>query len=547
MTSVKEKRLNIIFYSALAVLVLLAVYLCVISVKMHKGEYVNAIWEKPRALVLRSVPRNLRGSYYLQQKDKGDCKTFTGNIMVAVVQLSDDAGKWDETSTAELKTALAAETQQIIAGAAGYGVDVTIDYQYYSATLTGDICKADLTYDWQTPALKQVGLPALNKVNRYLKKKYSADNAMVAFVLNKQGRSLATQGNHEYMVLFAQGDGLGLQHEMSHTFGAMDFYFPKAVRELATNYLPESIMDSGESVDPLTAYLIGWTNTVDDAALQFLQETIGYSRKFIKEEQKKLEITGFGTRETESGVYTGEMLCGECHGFGTLQYYNGSWYAGNWEYGRRIGKGTGKTVYKNGDTYEGEYLNGKRHGKGKFTYHSGSVYEGEFVDNKFHGTGVFKFYDGRIYTGEWKENKLTGTGKFEYVSGAVYEGEFLDGLREGTGTYYYISGAVYTGQWSKDEANGFGTMQYADGSWYSGNWADGKKTGPGKAKLVQSSGVYEGEVLDGKQHGQGTYVWTNGETYVGQWTEGKITGYGTVTKPNGSVTTGYWLDGVFQY
>lgn len=547
MTSVKEKRLSAILYSVLAVLVLLAVYLCVISVKLTKGEYVNAIWEKPRALVLSSVPRDLRGSYYLQQKDKGDCRTLTGNIAVAVVQISDDAGQWDETSTAELKEALAAETQDIIAEAASHSVEVSIEFHYYNATLTGDICKGDLTHEWQTPALKQAGLPALRKVNRYLKKEYSADNALVAFALNKQGRSLATQGNHEYLVLFAQKDSLSFQHELSHVFGAVDFYFPEEVKTIAETHLAESVMNSGDIVDPLTAYLIGWTDTVDDSACRFLQETIGFSREYIKEEQKKQEITGYGTREFETGVYTGEMLCGECHGPGTMQYHNGGWYTGQWDYGRMIGYGTGKHIYKSGDIYEGEFLDGKRHGTGKIVYASGDVYEGEFAQNKRHGTGAVQYTDGRSYTGEWKDGQISGTGKFVYASGATYEGEFLEGLRDGTGTYYYVSGAVYTGQWTKDKINGIGIMQYSDGGWYSGPWTNGEKTGQGKAKMVQSSGVYEGEVLEGKQHGQGTYVWTNGETYEGQWTEGKITGYGTVTKPDGSVTTGYWLDGVFQY
>lgn len=547
MTSVKEKRLNIILYCVLTVLILIAAYLGVLLVKQSRGEYVNAIWEKPRALVLKSVPRNLRGSYYLQQKDKGDCKALVGDIAIAVVLLSDDVGQWDEDSTAELKEGLAIETQDIVDEAADYGVETSLTFHYYSATLSGDICKGDLTQDWQDPALKKAGLPALKKVNKYLRKKYSADEALVAFVLNKQGRSLATQGNHEYMLLFAQGEGLSLQHELSHVFGASDFYFPKEVKAIAAEHLPESVMNTGELADPLTAYLIGWTDTVDDNGLQFLQKTIGFSREYIKEEQKKQEITGYGTREFESGVYTGEMLCGEWHGSGTIQYYDGGWYIGTWEYGRMVGKGTGKHIYKNGITYEGEFLNGKPHGKGKITYTSGSVYEGDFVENKCHGTGTIRYADGHTYTGEWKEGQITGTGKLVYKNGDTYEGEFLEGLRDGTGTCHYSNGAVYTGQWTKNKFNGSGTMQYADGGWYSGPWTDGVKTGQGKAKMVQSTGVYEGEVLDGKQHGQGTYVWTNGETYVGQWTEGKITGYGTVTKPNGSVTTGYWLDGVLQH
>ena len=43
-----------------------------------------------------------------------------------------------------------------------------------------------------------------------------------------------------------------------------------------------------------------------------------------------------------------------------------------------------------GETYEGEWLNGKLHGRGIWTCsRSGERYEGDWVDGKKHGRGIF--------------------------------------------------------------------------------------------------------------------------------------------------------------
>lgn len=39
--------------------------------------------------------------------------------------------------------------------------------------------------------------------------------------------------------------------------------------------------------------------------------------------------------------------------------------------------------YKNGEKYEGEVLNGKRHGYGKFRFKTGTVVKGIWVNDEF--------------------------------------------------------------------------------------------------------------------------------------------------------------------
>ena len=53
--------------------------------------------------------------------------------------------------------------------------------------------------------------------------------------------------------------------------------------------------------------------------------------------------------------------------FGHLKY--------NWS---KVKQGTGKYTYAfNGQTYEGQFVNGIKRGDGKITYPSGKIYEGK--------------------------------------------------------------------------------------------------------------------------------------------------------------------------
>ena len=44
-------------------------------------------------------------------------------------------------------------------------------------------------------------------------------------------------------------------------------------------------------------------------------------------------------------------------------------------------------TYGNGDVYEGNWKDGKKNGKGKYTYTDGTVYEGDWKDGSKNGKG----------------------------------------------------------------------------------------------------------------------------------------------------------------
>ena len=73
-----------------------------------------------------------------------------------------------------------------------------------------------------------------------------------------------------------------------------------------------------------------------------------------------------------------------------------------------------------GDVYQGDMKDGKRHGWGIYTFHGGDVYEGQFRNNLRHGKGTMRYYDLVEYRGTWRNNlrhgfagqMVPGTGAF---------------------------------------------------------------------------------------------------------------------------------------
>ena len=57
--------------------------------------------------------------------------------------------------------------------------------------------------------------------------------------------------------------------------------------------------------------------------------------------------------------------------------------------------------------YEGETKNGKRHGKGVFTFKNGDRYDGDFVDDIMTGRGIVTTKDGSKFEGEVRQRMIT--------------------------------------------------------------------------------------------------------------------------------------------
>ena len=62
--------------------------------------------------------------------------------------------------------------------------------------------------------------------------------------------------------------------------------------------------------------------------------------------------------------------------------------------------GTGKAVFRGGNSYSGEWSNGVMHGKGIYTWIDGTIYDGDFDKNEMTGKGTYTWSDGSTYVGD---------------------------------------------------------------------------------------------------------------------------------------------------
>ncbi len=475
-----------------------------------------------------NLPSALKNNVYLNARDQGISATFTGKILITTVFVSDKNTDWTKAEMNKIKSGHKTMTDAIYAEAKDWGVDLELTLEYRTASVTQDLATAAHT-DWYKSALKSAGLTETASTD--LENDRKVKEAPVLFYLDLTGRAFAVPAQSkvsrtEYAVFYSGDSGAAnYRHEVYHLFGAKDYYYPDAVEALGVKYFPKSVMLSAAAdaeTDPLTAYLIGWTDTLSADAKTFLQETNWITTDYLKDEHDKETYTGYVKDwKMGKGTYTGYLVDGVQQGQGTMIWEDGRKYTGQWDYGQLHGKGkltfasgawyegafkkgqlhgTGTYVWTSGNKYEGQWRDGKRQGQGKLTYADGGWYQGQWSNDKSNGQGTMVWASGNKYVGQWKDNQRTGQGKFTYKSGAWYEGAFVNGKFHGTGTYVWADGGKYTGQWKENQRTGTGTMWYTNGDRYEGQWASNKR------------------------HGTGTYFFASGTQKAGQWAENKFVG-----------------------
>ena len=69
----------------------------------------------------------------------------------------------------------------------------------------------------------------------------------------------------------------------------------------------------------------------------------------------------------------------------------------------------------------------------------GDTYNGEWEGGRRHGRGVMRYVDSKTrFEGEWKLDEM-GVGVIEvyYADGSLYKGDWVDNCRNGTGTFLF--------------------------------------------------------------------------------------------------------------
>ncbi|TPX53423.1 hypothetical protein SeMB42_g00789 [Synchytrium endobioticum] len=164
---------------------------------------------------------------------------------------------------------------------------------------------------------------------------------------------------------------------------------------------------------------------------------------------------------------------------------------GTYEGGRNAAgqrHGSGRMLWPNGDSYEGEYADGVRCGKGTYRWKtSGARYAGNYVDDRKHGEGLLVYPDASKYKGSFVAGKRSGYGTYLYMNGDVYKGMWDDDAKHGQGEYTYGStSSVKRGTWVQNTLSGQGEVVHADHT-IKGTWASNEHmTAPVKVTYVSS-------------------------------------------------------------
>lgn len=153
------------------------------------------------------------------------------------------------------------------------------------------------------------------------------------------------------------------------------------------------------------------------------------------------------------------------------------------------------SVFVNGDSYAGDYMNGKIHGKGTYVFANSQTlikYIGEFEFGRRSGFGTLYYKDGATYVGHFRNDLREGKGKQAYANGEVYQGDFFEEMRHGHGKYTYPDGEYYEGQFVFSKYQGEGVYHFADGRIYTGSFSNDLFHGYGVLKNPWSQVIQEG-------------------------------------------------------
>lgn len=158
----------------------------------------------------------------------------------------------------------------------------------------------------------------------------------------------------------------------------------------------------------------------------------------VKIKDNNIIMEGQGKQENEDGsFYVGAFKNNMYNGFGMLRYYVDD-----------------ESHAVQPTVYEGYWKNNNRKGKGKLNFNDGSYYIGNFDFDNMHGKGVYYYSNGDMYKGEFLNGMIEGYGEhYDNNDCIIYEGNFLDGVYNGYGKLYYLNELIYEGQFLNGQFN----------------------------------------------------------------------------------------------
>lgn len=239
-----------------------------------------------------------QGHFALEGKNKGCSEVFLGKVCLVGFLVHDRTSAWTEENVKQMKHVLQKAAHLLKEKSKLSDNRLKISYAFDSVPVQYKYEREDYMRVVED-VLEQYGFSDAASYQAHYEKRFKKTEAPLIFFINRDFRSFAScdvsknenKNSGEFSFVSFDDDPEAcvrtLIHEVLHQFGAIDYYLPKKVKEVAQELFPESIMLHGLEIDDLTRYLIGWDNTPTPAALQFLDETADVTEQEIKEAREK--------------------------------------------------------------------------------------------------------------------------------------------------------------------------------------------------------------------------------------------------------------------
>lgn len=214
-------------------------------------------------------------TFFMNSKNRGVCKAFKGKVLLNFFMVSDGDCIWTEDDIAEFKKTTEDAIYFLNYDSDRFGVELEILCNYTFVSRAETMLRDD--HRTVIPELlDSLGYSDKYKASSSLATEFGTDSAALLFCFNRQERSLAIpttlENGFEYGILYGAKEDF--RHELLHLYGAKDLYTPERIDKIAARYFSDSVMrvSGGFILDPLNAFLIGWTDTLSEPAKAFLED-----------------------------------------------------------------------------------------------------------------------------------------------------------------------------------------------------------------------------------------------------------------------------------
>ena len=236
----------------------------------------------------------IQNNFFLGGRNTGASRKLVGDVNVVTVFLKRRPTDWSGSVKTLYYSTINNALNLLMKEATKYGVSLNLKPLYLETTVPADV-DSHKGYDIVKDYFHR---STMEELQSYYESNMGVDEVPIILAFEGEDISFAFKDNANLnyksqelsVIFFNRNDDLTykkhtIAHELLHQFGAIDYYYPKSVTDVAKKYLHNSIMGIGSHVvDDFTAYLIGWKDTISAGTYWFLKETMWMNGQRYAEE-----------------------------------------------------------------------------------------------------------------------------------------------------------------------------------------------------------------------------------------------------------------------